>query len=547
MPSNTSLVGEGIARVVAVVLREMQHAGHQPTLLVYGWSRTQMDELLSDLSVDLGAMKLVALKEPLWFRLARWRMRRASRGVRSRRQAMLESLPRHLLVWMLSGHGLFRPVAILCLALTLLATGAWFVLSQWPLWGQLLFLTGLLLLLIAVLVPRSFLAAVHRRSTKQLARRLSLLVSYEALRDQLLRLERDRLVRCANRQRVDAWWLPNIQLPEMVDLRAPVVLTVPDLVPVEFPTMWPETTNVDSLIEPTRRMVHSARRITTYSEFVRRRHVMDLYGVSGDKAVVLPHGPNDLGKYLRPRADRSQLMDQLKRKLEAANSPRNAWDWDWAASTFILAPTQNRPYKNLLNLLRAVEFLNRRRHENVRLVLTASNLGVDAGSGLVLEEWIQQVGLEASVVVLPHISTECLAHVYALAQVAISPSLFEASLPFSFSEAVSVGTPVLLARMPVTVQALGECGPVDDFLFDPLSFESIAERISFALRNRKSLLADQEAVARRYYADKSWSTVASTYIALLASTVSACAPEGSQQRTRRQRRHKPLKQAHSHE
>jgi len=43
---------------------------------------------------------------------------------------------------------------------------------------------------------------------------------------------------------------------------------------------------------------------------------------------------------------------------------------------------------------------------------------------------------------------------YKLADLAVNPSLSEGGFPFTFTEALSVGTPVVMARIPVTEEII---------------------------------------------------------------------------------------------
>jgi glycosyltransferase involved in cell wall biosynthesis len=118
-------------------------------------------------------------------------------------------------------------------------------------------------------------------------------------------------------------------------------------------------------------------------------------------------------------------------------------------------------------------------------------------------------------VFLTGLSTQELAAFYRMAALAVNPSLFEGGLPFTFSESLSVGTPIVMARIPVTVDAIHDSELRERMLFDPYDWKDIAARIEWALGNRDELARRQSAYFESEIATRSWDDVLGDYVEIL--------------------------------
>ena len=99
----------------------------------------------------------------------------------------------------------------------------------------------------------------------------------------------------------------------------------------------------------------------------------------------------------------------------------------------------------------------------------------------------------------------------------MTPSLFEASLPFTLFESVSVGTPCLMADIPVTRAAMvGHASLAAATLVDATDPRRVADAIARALAGRADLLAAQRTFLDEYYAINSWERCAARYAEVLA-------------------------------
>lgn len=493
LPEGTSILGEGIARVVGSVLESVARAGERPTLVIHGWSRVPVEGLLADFGLDTRSVRLIEQKVPLWFRLwTRYSRRAPHRPARLKRWAA----------------GIALALAVVDLVLVILVSAE---------------VRTVLLVVSAVGAVAAMLTYRKRAGLRSLASRAAASViarlHVSGLTTRLTLRERGKVVRTANASDVEAWWVPSLSLPEAVSLAAPWMLTCPDIVPIEFPSQWIDAPGVVELLDNAERLVRNAALVTCYSDYTRQHHVIDRLHGRPERTVVIGHGRNDLAEAADLRLDdRAALARDLVDFLEANGADERIVGYDWAGSPFVLAPTQNRPYKNLLTLIRCMHEIEQHRGGGVRLVLTASSLG-DSGHGVDLQQLVSDLGLDHVVLRVPKLSSNALARMYALASVAISSSLFEASLPFILAEASSVATPALLADIPVTRQAITDATLRGRMTFEPTDHLELADRIADAIAHRDEFVRFQRSLVGSIYAGRSWSEVGSRYRDALDSIV----------------------------
>jgi len=176
---------------------------------------------------------------------------------------------------------------------------------------------------------------------------------------------------------------------------------------------------------------------------------------------------------------------------------------------FFFYASQLRPNKNVLTLLRAYEYLLRRRFIGHKLIMTGNPYGWGP-----VQQFIEEHHLENDVLFLHGLKVQELAACYKLADLAVNPSLSEGGCPFTFTEALSVNTPVVMARIPVTEEVLTDPELQEMTFFDPYDWQSLAERIEWAMAHRDDLLAIQ----RRTYTElsqRTWADVVDEHLVML--------------------------------
>jgi glycosyltransferase involved in cell wall biosynthesis len=149
-----------------------------------------------------------------------------------------------------------------------------------------------------------------------------------------------------------------------------------------------------------------------------------------------------------------------------------------------------------------------------------------------IAQLIRERNLQNDVLCLHDLSDRELAACYRLADLAVNPSLSEGGCPFTLTEALSVGTPVLMARIEVTEEIVTDPADQDLMLFDPYKWKDMAEPIEWALSNRESLL-ERQLLLYQELTKRSWSNVIDDYISLL-DRISGDGAEGGERSARAQ-------------
>ncbi|WP_439112240.1 glycosyltransferase [Hydrogenophaga sp.] len=317
---------------------------------------------------------------------------------------------------------------------------------------------------------------------------------------------------------VRAWYCPTAFWPAFNQIQAPRLMCVPDVVLTDFPVGFASVGENRFLenFEMVEKAIQEGQHFVTYSADVKWSTLVDRYGVQGSQVTVVYHAPNDLSKWVTVRgfadgetASRHYCRTLLSSALKRSERQAYAAGFANTEMKFLFYASQMRPNKNVLTLLRAYEYLLRERLIGHKLILT--------GKLSVLPEIKQFVidhDLQNEVLFLHGLKIQELAACYHLADLAVNPSLSEGGCPFTFTEALSLGTPVVMARIPVTEEVLTEPELQAATFFDPYDWRDMAERIEWALNHRSELLEIQRPTYTRL-AQRTWQNVVQEHIVVL--------------------------------
>lgn len=353
----------------------------------------------------------------------------------------------------------------------------------------------------------------------------------ESLSVRLYRLmeeaENERMLKKINAlQHVKAWYSPTAFWPAFNRISAPRLLCVPDVLPAEFPVSFsllaPELLENFRIVE---RSIRGAAHFVTYSSRVKWSALVDRYFVDPDAVSVIPHASWDLSPWIKVRgfADSEQATTQnchalLQQALTRVTLSPHMHGLVGGSPRFLFYASQFRPNKNMLTLLRAYDYLLREGLIQHKLILTG-----DPKRFSPVEEFIEERQLGRDVLCLHALTTAELAACYHLADLVVNPSLSEGGLPFTLTEAVSVDTPVVMARIPVTEEAVTDPSLQDIMLFDPYDWRDAARRIEWALGHRETLLEAQRQFCIRL-GERTWLDVVRDHVAVLDRLASTPVP-----------------------
>lgn len=320
------------------------------------------------------------------------------------------------------------------------------------------------------------------------------------------------------RKDIAAWYSPTAFWPSFNDLPPPRLMCVPDVVPAEFPIGFValEGTGFEKGFSQVETAIQEGEYFVTYSERTKWETLVRLYGTAPESVFVIRHGATRLDDLIRLTGfpDNAAATDKF-----CCTLLRTALQKDVHQSyiglksntriRFIFYASQFRPNKNIITLLRAYEYLLRRRFVGHKLILTGIARESDD-----ITAFIADRNLRHDVLCLHGLSERELAACYHLADLAVNPSLSEGGCPFTFTEAMSVGTPVVMARIQVTEEVITDPQLQAAMLFDPFNWRDVAARIEYGLLNRDKLFALEQPLYEQL-AQRSWRNVVDDYVAIL--------------------------------
>lgn len=317
---------------------------------------------------------------------------------------------------------------------------------------------------------------------------------------------------------VRAWYCPTAFWPSFHKIPGPRLMCVPDVVLHDFAVDFSQL-GADRFLQTfveVESAIRSASNFVTYSDAVKWDTLVDRYAVNAQDVAVVRHAPIDLKPHIvvsgfdeSAAVSRRYCEWQFSQALGKSDNPGYAKDFPNRSVKFLFYASQFRPNKNLIMLLRAYECLLRQRRIVHKLVLTGKPSVLPA-----VEQFIREHALRNDVLCLHGLSSEELAACYKLADLAVNPSLSEGGCPFTFAEALSVGTPVVMSRIAVTEEVLTDPVLQQMSFFDPHDWNDIANRIEWALCHREELLSVQLATYETL-AKRSWGDVVGEHIDIL--------------------------------
>ncbi|WP_156435041.1 glycosyltransferase [Bradyrhizobium lablabi] len=519
-PPALDLRAQGLGRHLAEFLKEAETCPTARFVIACpSWMRKSLDDLLEGVGISPDAFEIIGPKdEPMFLKLYQLyqdyiqRARRQSRVLRlfrilKRQFARNVARAEGLLVTTRSGL-LLASLALLALPFVVMALAAIAVSSVAALFG------AVWPKLARSRLFRRYSNAVVRVTTQPKASSTTVRL-YRLMEEAEARL---LLKHINSRKDVSAWYAPTAFWPQFNRIEAPRLTCVPDVVlsesPVGFSSVGGDRFLQNfGLVEAT---IEGGDHFVTYSEHIKYRTLVERYQISPGAIDVVPHGANRLDDLIavsgfpdNKAATKAFCVNLFRLALNKAIGTQQAFNFDSGDVEFIFYASQFRPNKNVMTLLRAYEHLLKRCYVGHKLVLTGHPDTLPE-----IARFIRDRNLQNDVLCLHGLSAQELAACYQLADLAVNPSLSEGGCPFTLTEALSVGTPVVMGRIAVTEEVVTDPDLQSLMLFDPYDWEDMAARIEWALQNKESLLERQLKLYERL-AERSWKTVVNEYVAIL--------------------------------
>jgi len=523
-PPTLDLRAQGLGRHLAEFLREAKSASDARFVIACpSWMRKSLRDLLEGVEVSTDAFEIIGPKEePMFLKLYelylayKRRRRRRSRFLR-----LVNALKRRLMRDLTRAEGLLVTTrsslllavfALVALPFATMALAVMFVSS----FGALCVAAWLRLRagLNRSRLYRQYSRVVPKFTTKPQASSTTVRL-YRLMEESEARL----LIKDINsRKDVAAWYAPTAFWPQFNRIEAPRLTCVPDVVLSESPVGF-SAVGGDRFLQTfgsVEATIEGGDHFVTYSEHIKYRTLVDRYQVSPGAIDVVPHGANRLDDLIavsgfpdNEAATDAFCVSRFESALGKAIGTQQPFNFDSGDVEFIFYASQFRPNKNVMTLLRAYNYLLKRRYVGHKLVLTGHPHSLPE-----IARFIREHNLQNDVLCLHGLSAQELAACYRLADLAVNPSLSEGGCPFTLTEALSVGTPVVMARIAVTEEVVTDPELQNLMLFDPYDWEDMAARIEWALQNKESLLERQLKLYERL-AERSRKTVVNEYVAIL--------------------------------
>ena len=370
------------------------------------------------------------------------------------------------------------------------------------------------------LSKRAALSAYYRtkRRLDFVKRVVSVVVRY--IYQMALDEEATIVARHANRRRdISVWYCPAAFWPQVNKIRAPTLICVPDVVPINFPVGFSKQGGPQMLagyraIEKT---IRGGRNFVTYSEEIKNSTLVRRFGVNGKNVYTVRHGASRLDHLTTVTGfpDNEKAADTMcTQYLSAAMSKAaNNWHGSRFASSdlaYFFYASQFRPNKNVLTLLRAFRWLRREKMLHYKLVLTGDVLHDEP-----IRSFLDENELNDDVLCLRNLTEKELAAAYYKAALAINPSLSEGGTPFTFGEALSVGTPVVMSDIPVSRETIVDPVVYEMTTFNGMDWRSLADKVLWALENRDKLLKAQQEFYQAHVKVRTWQDVSREHLEIL--------------------------------
>jgi glycosyltransferase involved in cell wall biosynthesis len=264
-----------------------------------------------------------------------------------------------------------------------------------------------------------------------------------------------------------------------------------------------------------RGLVDRADRLVTFSRHVRDDHLVGLFGASVDKISVVPHAQPDLAPALPFVINRTRTAKSLSKAADLLRAHAKARGWNYLRDfpfeevPYIAISTQDRVTKNIRVIVDAALRIVRGQRRDLKILSTAPiHYGADWTP---LPGFIEKHSALRDIVSMPDLPRVEHAAFYHCAAVAVHASIFEGGhAPFPFSEAISVGTPCLMARGPHLDEFTAGEPVMAQFAFDPNDAGALSRLLIATLDRRSEAVATQRMVYERLRR-RGWAQVAAAY------------------------------------
>ncbi|NMB64648.1 MAG: glycosyltransferase family 4 protein [Spirochaetes bacterium] len=177
-------------------------------------------------------------------------------------------------------------------------------------------------------------------------------------------------------------------------------------------------------------------------------------------------------------------------------------------SRYIFFPTQIRPYKNVITLLKSLKLLLDKEYE-IKLVLTGK-----LNDSKIASKYASENNLWNNIIETGDVPEEDLYSLHKYAVATVVTSLFEGGFPWPALEAMYMNTPAIIAKIEPAVERIEALGyKIENsglLFFEPMDYKSLAEHIEYVICNREKIVYEQRNI-KNVLLNYTWDDVSKQY------------------------------------
>ncbi|MGN0247477.1 MAG: glycosyltransferase [Lachnospiraceae bacterium] len=489
---NVHLGKEGLGRYLGTLIKNLQKADIKVVVAFPAWLSDTLEELVDDFEIDLQKLeKIETNRIPIIWKIYNKFGKKKKKKRKKRIKKIISRSVTNIIDNLLTVTSTVALMFFLVIGLLLALVAIPFVIVV----SLLLFLY-----LIARKMKNKSTHVIKRAGSELLNMYQGIgesgLNSMAQIYDGLIQSVQKSLVKQINQCKdIDLWYSPGIFWPVFNSIDAPRVINVPDLVTKDFAMSWGDNKEVLYSTHQCEKTIEEGDYFITYCSYIKDSLLIKQFGVEDQNITAIPHSMNDLGKLIN--VDTSIVCDEDKMTSFVESYCKNVIsslkpyirgtkkayikDFVFDDVDYIFYSSQGRPHKNILNLIKAYEYLLRKRYIRTKLFMTC-----DINTMPDVREYISEHRLQYDVICFYNVPVKGLAALYHQARLVVNPTLYEGGFPFTFGEGMSVHTPSVMSDIPQVREVLEPFG-LEEFMFDPYDISDMANKIEKALMDTEKV------------------------------------------------------------
>lgn len=497
-----SLKQEGLGRYMASLFKAFCDSDYAITIACPKWSLDAVYELLEENNISKDKIEFVYPRNvPILLDLyLRWgeNRKKARRGHKGKISLATINLLHRFINYFLAIQNVLKFVMILLVfAILLLPIGCIALI--------VLALAGVGLRILSFIKRKKY-SIKNILKEKRMVKKLYLHLCSNYSREKLLEIFRQgsakEIIRNINAmvEKPDLWYCPMAFWPEFNVIQGTKVVCAPDMVTEEFAYKFSEN-NMSKATEEVRKTIEDGKYFITYCNYLKQTLLIEKFGKKENNVIAIPHAVNDSSRYVDvsecfrregfpydvnmrfARIVLKSASGKIMNVQQYISSTESNFSMDDVS--YIFYASQVRGNKNILNLVKAYEYMLREKNISLKLFLTAN-----VNSDRQLHDYIYNHRLQYDVLFFNSVTNQQLAALYKCAELVVNPTFYEGGFPFTFGEGMSVGTPSVMSKIPQVTEVLSE-KEFKDFLFDPYDVDDMVEKITYGLHHRDELYKKQ--------------------------------------------------------